>query len=237
MGCKYDPFGDRQRQPIRSLETKVGTVDLRLLEHIFDRTAFSLTAASTINELDNLLYMFDYIYAVTPTFIEPHKNKMANRKFIISILQLLDMYEFPVNTLLRAVAVHADVTQTSTEYLLHLSRISMFSQTQKIKRDADRDLLERCCANLVARAYDKMAFFDHNTYRNQILKRGYRTSAFYNEQWIALNCVLKDLLDPSITVDAKTTAKDLEIINNFMAVPTITLRLFTSMSEARQTLG
>jgi hypothetical protein len=81
------------------------------------------------------------------------------------------------------------------------------------------------------------AVFDHNLQTAQASKQFFKQHAYYDEIFIALNQVFRDLIDPKIVVDQSTKARDLEIINGFMSKPVFAMRLFDDIADAKKQIG
>lgn len=196
----------------------------------------TLGCSNTVEEYDNLLYMLDYAYRTTPTFIEPFHNYAA-RKVMVAGVNLCDFFEFPMDTLLRQGAIHAGVVTNNNEFCGQLVQTARTSTTQSIKKDANRELLARFCKGLTSKLDSVPAVFDHNLQTAQASKQFFKQHAYYDEIFIALNQVLRDLIDPKYPVDAATKDVDLEIINGFLAKPVFAIRLFDDVADAKKLIG
>ena len=71
-GCKYDPFlKENCRLNAKEIKdiTKIGTADIHLLYKIFNGSRRTLNA-TTVEDLDSILYVLDYVLIASPLFYE-----------------------------------------------------------------------------------------------------------------------------------------------------------------------
>jgi hypothetical protein len=114
--------------------------------------------------------------------------------------------------------------------------MSLTSKKQNVKRDADRELLQRYIDGLTYKIRMTNRIYSHTFGTPLAGKRFFKKYVICDEMLITLNMFTSELLNGQ-TNDLGKSRKDFDIINSYLQYPIITSRLFTSQDEAKRMIG
>lgn len=215
-GCKYDPFLPANQLPISEVlkVAKVGTIDQALMGALYWQAPLTLSISKTVKDFESTLYMADYICNLLPSMID-NSNDFFSRKQLQTMLHLTDKYELSLNTYLRQGALIGKVMQRVAWFGMQMTRISMDSKTQNVKRDADRELLQRYLDSLTYKIRMTSRIYEHTEATPPAGKKFIKRFVICDETIVTLNRLTSDLLTGA-PIDLKMARKDFDIITSYL---------------------